>query len=171
MKCDELKPLKNLEVAFNRTTEQEQVIAEDSEGNCYGFDSWEEVYLKDEVDDAIAELKCELKDVTDDRNEFKKLYREQTEELCIEKTNVDTLEQALNQMQRTLWLARANRAHAEWAHWATIWFCNTNIILNINKSSVNQDPYRCSTKRNAAIWRNMWNEVERKCRAKAEAYK
>lgn len=63
MKCDRLKPLKNLEVAFNTTTEQEQVIAEDSEGNCYGFDSWEEVYLKDEVDAAIAELKQKLEDV------------------------------------------------------------------------------------------------------------
>ncbi len=62
MKCDELKSLKNLEVAFNTTTEQEQVIAEDSEGNCYGFDSWEEVYLKDEVDAAIAELKQKLED-------------------------------------------------------------------------------------------------------------
>ncbi len=62
MKCDELKPLKNLEVAINSTTEQEQVIAEDSEGNCYGFDSWEEVYLKDEVDAAIAELKQKLED-------------------------------------------------------------------------------------------------------------
>jgi hypothetical protein len=59
MKCDELKPLKNIEIAFNTTTEQEQVIAEDSEGNCYGFDSWEEVYLKDQVDAAIAELKAE----------------------------------------------------------------------------------------------------------------
>ena len=57
MKCDELKPLKNIEIAFNTTTQQEQVIAEDSEGNCYGFDSWEEVYLKDQVDAAIAELK------------------------------------------------------------------------------------------------------------------
>lgn len=43
-------------------TQEEQVIAEDSEGNCYGFDSWEEVYLKDEVDAAIAELKQKLED-------------------------------------------------------------------------------------------------------------
>ena len=57
MKCDRLKPLKNLEVAVNTTTEQEMIIAEDSEGNSYGFDSWEEVYLKDEADAAIAELK------------------------------------------------------------------------------------------------------------------
>lgn len=131
---------------------------------------WGLYYDKNEVDAAIAELKCELKDVIDDRNEFKKLYSEQTENLCIEKSNVDTLEQALNQMQRALWLARADRAKAEWGHWATIWFCNTSVVLNINKSSVSQVPYRCTIQRNAAIWRNMWNEVERKCRAKAKEY-
>ena len=62
MKCDKLKSLKNIECAFNTTSQQYQVIAEDSEGNCYGFDSWEEVYLKDEVDAAIAELKQKLED-------------------------------------------------------------------------------------------------------------
>ena len=62
MKCDKLKSLKNIECAFNTTTNQEQVIAEDSDGFCHGFDSWEEVYLKDEVDAAIAELKQNLED-------------------------------------------------------------------------------------------------------------
>lgn len=60
MKCDKLKSLKNIEIVFNTTTQQEQVSAEDSEGNCYGFDSWEEVYLKDSVDEAIAELKAKI---------------------------------------------------------------------------------------------------------------
>lgn len=77
----------------------------------------------------------------------------------------------LRAMKRALWMARAARAHAEWGHWATIWFCNTNVELNINKSSVSQDPYRGTTKRNAAIWRNIWHDVERKCRAKAEECK
>lgn len=63
MKCDKLKSLKNIECAFNTTTNQEQVIAEDSEGNCYGIDSWEEVYLKDEVESAIDELKAKLESV------------------------------------------------------------------------------------------------------------
>ena len=62
MKSDKLKSLKNIECAFNTTSNQEQVIAEDSEGNCYGIDSWEEIYLKDEVDAAIAELKQKLQD-------------------------------------------------------------------------------------------------------------
>lgn len=59
MKCDKLKPLKNIQIAFNTTTQQEQVIAEYRDGYCHGFDEWEEVYLKDEVDTAIAELKNE----------------------------------------------------------------------------------------------------------------
>ena len=80
------------------------------------------------------------------------------------------LKREKRKLKRALWLARANRAHAEWGHWATIWFCNTRAVLNINKSSVSQDPYRCTIQRNAAIWRNMWNEVERKCRAKAEEF-
>lgn len=59
----------------------------------------------------VEELKGELKDVADDRNEFKQLYSEQTEKLCIEKTNVDTLEQAWRQSQRALWMARAEICH------------------------------------------------------------
>ena len=74
-------------------------------------------------------------------------------------------------LKRALWLDKAARANAEWGHWATIWFCDTRAILNINKSSVSQDPYRCTITRNAAEWRNLWAEVERKCRAKAEEYK
>ena len=59
MKCDELKSLKNIGLSFDTTTLHKQVIAEDSEGKCYGFDSWEEIYLKSDVDAAIAELKAE----------------------------------------------------------------------------------------------------------------
>lgn len=55
----------------------------------------------------VEELKGELKDIADDRNEFKQLYSEQTEKLCIEETNVDTLEQAWRQSQRSLWMTRA----------------------------------------------------------------
>ena len=55
----------------------------------------------------VEELEGELKDIADDRNEFKQLYSEQTEKLCIEKTNVDTLEQAWRQSQHALWITRA----------------------------------------------------------------
>jgi predicted S18 family serine protease len=73
-------------------------------------------------------------------------------------------------LKRALWLARAERAEAEHAHWATIWFCNTKIALNINKSSVSNDPYKSNTFRNASEWRNMWYDIASKCRAKAEEY-
>lgn len=103
------------------------------------------VYGKKDADDAIAELKCELKDVTDDRNEFKKLYSEQTEELCIEKTNVDTLEQAFKQSQRALWLARAERAKFQSLYY---WYAIS-------------DKYKS----------RKFDVVETKCRAKAEEHK
>lgn len=82
MKCDELKSLKNIETAFNTTTQQEQVIAEDSEGNCYGFDSWEEVYLKDSVDEAIAELKAKLVEQDAENRRLKRALWIARAELC-----------------------------------------------------------------------------------------
>lgn len=89
MKCDELKSLKNIEVAYNTTTDHDQVIAEDSEGNCYGFDSWEEVYLKDSVDEAIAELKT-------------KLVEQEVEN---------------RRLKRALWMTRAAMAKSEKDRW------------------------------------------------------
>ena len=50
-------------------------------------------YIKSEADKVIAKLKAD--------------YSAEVEELCIEKTNVDTLEQAWKQSQRALWLMRA----------------------------------------------------------------
>lgn len=133
MKCDELKSLKNIEIAFNTTTQQEQVIAEDSEGNCYGFDSWEEVYLKDEVDAAIAELKAEI----NRKEAVGKRWFEQCMEARAENVG----------LKRALWLARAERAVAKQAYY--------DILI----SSERDQMY------------DMWNNVERKCRAKAEEYK
>ena len=114
------------------------------------------VYSKKDADDAIAELKEVYKDSVD--------VKVKIWERC------KKVEDELRKTQRALWMARAERANAEWGHWATIWFCNTNVELNINKSSVSQDPYRCTTKRNAAIWRNIWYDVENKCRAKAKEF-
>lgn len=130
----------------------------------YDYDKVIKAYPKDEADRYIAELKAENDRLTiDKRNE--ELRADQAD------ATVETLKENLRATKRALWIARANRANAEWGHWATIWFCNTSVVLNINKSSVSQDPYRCTIQRNAAIWRNMWNEVEHKCRAKAEEYK
>lgn len=111
MKCDKLKSLKNIECAFNTTSQQEQVIAEDSEGNCYGIDSWEEVYLKDEVDAAIAELKQNLEDAK------ATAYAE----------SVDAGMEN-RRLKRALWLARAEMARTSaWVFW------NRNDDYNYNK--------------------------------------
>ena len=72
MKCDKLKPLKNIECAFNTATQQEQVISEDSEGNCYGFDSLDEVYLKSEADKVISDLKARIAQLEDDNSLLRK---------------------------------------------------------------------------------------------------
>lgn len=127
MKCDELKPLKNLEVAVNTTTEQEMIIAEDSEGNSYGFDSWEEVYLKDEADAAIAELKqklqdqcisCPVKMQEDDvvADLKQKLESVQASMYC------DVVDAGMEnrRLKRALWLSRANRAKEKIA-WFKLW--------------------------------------------------
>ena len=113
-----------------------------------------EYYEADSVDAAIAELKAKLDDVQ------ASAYAE----------SVDAGMEN-RRLKRALWLMRAERAEAEHAHWATIWFCNTKISLNINKSSVSDSPYKSNTFRNAGEWRNMWYDIASKCRAKAEEYK
>jgi hypothetical protein len=115
MKYDELKPLKNIEIAFNTTTEQEQVIAEDSEGNCYGFDSWEEVYLKDQVDAAIAELKAE------NRKLKRALWLKRADDakhLATAYENYDYLdcqEMTIKQEIARIWMTCKLRTAEEWA--------------------------------------------------------
>lgn len=138
MKCDELQ-----ELWFEAyPVEGDQIIPT-------------KVYGKKDADEAITELKCELKDVTDDRNEFKKLYSEQTEKLCIEKTNIDTLEQALNQSQRALWLARG--------------YIMTLLQRDFQRllCQCNNDGY----KPNLARRRNKYYDLHEKCLKKAEEYK
>ena len=127
------------------------------------------VYGKKDADDAIAELKCELKDVTDDRNEFKQLYIEHTEKLCIEKTNVDTLEHALNQMQRTLWLARAERAHSIILLW-NVYCYNNNSLYYRDFLNVKCNPFRSLPTKTAMEWSDLWESIETKCRAKAKEF-
>lgn len=58
------------------------------------------VYIKSEADKVIAGKDKEIAKLKAD-------YSSEVEELCIEKTNVDTLEQAWKQSQMALWLMRA----------------------------------------------------------------
>ena len=113
MKCDELKVHK----AYNRWLDEEMPTPND-DLIC------NEVYLKSEVDAAIAELKAKLEDAK------ASAYAE----------SVDAGMEN-RRLKRALWLARAYRGH-------------DNSILLPSK-----------------FMRNVWDKVERKCRAKAEEYK
>lgn len=146
MKCDKLNSLKNIEIAFNTTTQQEQVIAEDSEGNCYGFDSWEEVYLKDEVDAAIAELKTALNESEEARYE----------------AGADAADyyQENRRLKRALWLARAELCHR---------LDVDRYLRNHRNSWYNEN---CLTWAEACVAMEVkMCKAESKCRSKAEEYK
>ena len=143
MKCDKLKSLKNIECAFNTTSQQEQVIAEDSEGNCYGFDSWGEVYLKDEVDAAIAELKQKLEDAK------ATAYAE----------SVDAGMEN-RRLKRALWIARAE-------------LCRRLDVDRYLRKHINSwYNENCLTWAEACVAMEVkMCKAESKCRAKAEEYK
>ena len=121
MLCDELKSLKNIGLSFDTTTLHKQVIAEDSEGKCYGFDSWEEIYLKSDVDAAIAELKAE-------NERLKAKIAEKDEEIESMKAShyAEMVDAGMRErrLKRALWLARAERALEKIA-WFKLW--NTSI--------------------------------------------
>lgn len=66
-------------------------------------------------------------------HEYKRLYEEKVIDLCVEKTNVDTLEQAWKKSQRELWLSRAElcrrfneddyiRKHCNSIYWGKYFF-------------------------------------------------
>lgn len=142
-----------------------------------------QMYPKAETDEAITELKAEnesLKQKLHDAEMRADLAEAAETERRIDYENLkkDLAYHARQiyfkhnrQTLRALWLARAERAEAEHAHWDTIWFCDTKAVLNINKSSVLQEPYRSNTFKNASTWRNMWYDIANKCHAKAEEYK
>lgn len=114
----------------------------------------------------VEELKGELKDIADDRNEFKQLYSEQTEELCIEKTNVDTLEQAWRQSQRALWIMTA-----EWAEAMGLASCNiANKFMSRENFEVGDD-YRQKTIKKYRHRQVVFSKYADYCRNKAKEYR
>jgi hypothetical protein len=138
MKCDELKEIFIVEGAYTENSPSPLF------GDCLG-------YGKEEVDEAIAELKAKLEDVK------ASAYAE----------SVDA--GAENWMlRRELWLARTRTARYAKMFW------EKNVILN--ELFYFTIDYRCYEKgmkeqtlrpsELAKVWRN----VERKCRAKAEEY-
>lgn len=115
-----------------------------------------EYYTRTDADNALAEKDEEIAQLKAD-------YSAKVEELCIEKTNVDTLEQAWKQSQRALWLARGWRAWCEGQFW---------LVLDSSKP---RDIYHliCSNRihRTPNEWITYWYKVEQLCEKKAEEYK
>lgn len=111
------------------------------------------VYIKSEVDAAIAELKCEIK-----RKEgvCKRWF-----ERCMEARTENI------KLKRALWHARAERA----ADRARIFYFNDlQTMLDIDGFSYDSKKKKGHKKLTARLWRIIWEKVERKCRAMADKF-
>ena len=133
------------------------------------------VYLKDEADKYIDELKTEnerLKDLyKTDHHNIQYLCRmygcDNVEAFHGEIKNLQT---KLIATERALWLARAERAKTEYQHWILIWHCaNTNQYFFINKTRYKHTS-KVDRMRYPLEWRDIWSEVEQRCSKKAEEY-
>ena len=111
------------------------------------------VYLKEDVDAAIAELKQKLQDQC-----ISCPVKKQEDDEVAEKDN------EIRRLKRALWLARAMRASSEIEHWKYI-----NRFFNGYRYNINhvRNVYE---KRTPIDWLYVWNCVERKCIEKAEEY-
>ena len=139
MKCDELKVHK----AYNRWLDEEMPTPND-DLIC------NEVYLKDEVDAAIAELKQKLEDAK------ASAYAE----------SVDAGMEN-RRLKRALWLARSWMALIKYQM-----FCfSDHIGDSMNIHGFIQRFKGCSNMRNAKEWQKIWKNVELKCLKKAKEYR
>lgn len=143
MKCDELKAYRNLGVAFNTARQTETVIAEDYEGYCIEFEESNEVYLKDEVDAAIAELKQKLEAAQ------ATAYAESVDAGMRER-----------KLKRALWIARAERAKDRKYKYET-WERNEMKKFNWDGGLIAI----------VSMKARKWRRVEIKCIKKADEYK
>ena len=145
MKCDELTPV---------TRE-------------YADEYWEDrfamVYNADEIDAAIAELKRENERLNRQLEHVKNGD-------CI--NTCDVVEKHVKEelkAKRALWLARASEASKEVNYWTcqdessyAIVDFNVRHETIVSSKAPHHRPYK---------WILIWENVERKCRAKAEEYK
>jgi hypothetical protein len=111
----------------------------------------EKVYLKSEVDAAIAELKAKLENVQAG-------------------AYADSVDAGMRErrLHRALWLSRSERAIAE----AEYWYGHISGMYYIDAMEVpDEEDDRYKRVKDTSIgWYKTWMEVERKCRAKAEKY-
>ena len=124
----------------------------------YGTIADAEVYLKKDVDAAIAELKQKLENV----NELLKASKELLQEWA------DNASKQIRRLKRALWLKRADDAK----HLVTAY--ENYDYLDCQKMTIKQETARtwmtCKL-RTAEEWVKVWKNIERKCRAKSEEYK
>ena len=120
------------------------------------------VYGAKEVDEAIAELKAE-----NERLKRCEIWMKQ-HFYCEE---VIACESAKNRkLIRALWLARAERAHIITLLWNVYCYQN-NCLYFRDFLNVKCNPFRNLPKKTAMEWSDLWESIETKCRAKAEADK
>ena len=102
------------------------------------------VYYAEDVDAAIAELKHKLEDVQASH------YAESVDAGMRER-----------RLRRALWLARAERAKSEKGFWVYKYNedCGEFYYTIVSRSLASNE------------WMRVWENVERKCRSKAEEYK
>lgn len=156
----------------------------------------EKVFLKSEVEEAIAELKEKLHDVDNKWNEQCKEIAELKAKNRVLQSfydihgNVDNYIDQLKaklesvqasayadsvdagmrerRMKRALWIARAERADDR----ARIfYFSDLESVLDIDGFSYDSKKKKGCKKLTARLWRIIWLKVERMCRDKAEEYR
>lgn len=146
----------------------------------YGTIADAEVYLKKDVDEAIAELKEFAEDACIERDDNQTAIDELQAENAELKQKLEDVQASMycdvvdanmeiRRLKRALWLARAERAEARKNYWyARSCHEGDDFLMSIDGSPVK---YIGCIKRTNYDWLLTWSEVERKCLAKAEEYK
>ena len=148
MKCDELK---NYDLMDIEAMDDERLEKSES-----GKIQVTRVYIKSEVDTAIAELKDEI----NRKDGVGKRWFEQCMEARAENVR----------LKRALWLDRAERAHVTTLLWNVYCYQN-NCLYFRDFMPENCNPFRDLPKKTAMEWSDLWESIETKCRSKAEEYK
>lgn len=178
MKCDKLKDYSILDI---EAIDDERYKKEKAPGK---FVPESRVYLKTEVDAAIAELKREHHK---ERHEYidwvNRLQKENTELKEVYKESVDVkvkiwerfkkAEDEIRKLKRALWLARAERAKECHFMWCQLIYDKKYGIVkfNIRKKWWEEDVKQGQTLHTPQGWADVWDEIEYRCSKKAEEYK
>lgn len=153
MKCDELKDYDIMDI---EAIDDERIKAS-SNGAVVPATR---VYIKSEVDAAIAELKEKLAEEREFGVNRAKAADHDIGNLCVE---VKNLNNQLRATKRALWLARERRAWCEGQFWFVIESNKPRDICHLSRTNrIHRTPNE---------WMTYWEKVERLCKKKAEEYK